>query len=57
MAEARHRGAAGGVEIILAAGIADKDALPADRDRIFVADLPMKDMSHGYTGVFLGERM
>ena len=46
MAETRHRGAAGGVDIFLARGVADEDAFRALRDRIGMVDLPVQDVGH-----------
>jgi hypothetical protein len=49
VAETGHRGAAGGVEILLAVAVDDRDAVPADRDRQRPAQLAMQDMAQGLT--------
>ena len=46
MPQAGHRRAARGVDVLLARGVADDDALAARGDRIGMADLAMKDTGH-----------
>ena len=46
VAETRHRGAGGRVDVLLAVGIADQHALPARGDGIEVPDLAMQDVGH-----------
>ena len=46
MAETRHRGAAGGVDIILPARIANKDAAARHRRRILMIDRAMQYVGH-----------
>ena len=49
MAKARHGGAAGGIEIVLAIGVTDEKPLPADGNRVIVTDRAMQDMRHDFT--------
>ena len=46
MAEAGHRGAAGGVDVVLAGRVADEDALARHGRRIVVGDGAVQDVSH-----------
>ena len=46
MPETGHRRAARGVDVFLARGVADDDALATRGDRIGMADLAMKDVGH-----------
>jgi hypothetical protein len=47
VAEAGHRGAAGGVEVRLAVAVDDLDAASGDRDRQRPSQLAVQDMRQG----------
>ena len=47
VAEARHRGAAAGVDVLLAGGVGDEHAAAGDGDRRRVAEMAVEDVGHG----------
>ena len=47
VAEARHRGAAAGIQVAVAVAVDDLDALAAHGDRILVLRLAVEDVAHG----------
>jgi hypothetical protein len=50
MAQARHRGTAGGIEVALAGRVDDLDAAAAGGDRKRAADLAVEDVGHVIAG-------